>query len=247
MGEVLAYAIALYRCVVCFAIMRVIQAVFITGTTNALKHDEDLQSLKRQDEQNYVQRSFLQIFHALDMDKDGYLEWEDFQNIVNEPRIMDKFKTQDIDPYDLKRLFNYLDDGDGKISIDEFINGTLKARGEARCLELLHVLGDVRKLSKKFDSFVITSSYDKYEKLPFPPPPDCSTNSQLAFPERSIGISEDVSRGRNDLGELATRSGKLIGKFVPNEYAPIKGIGPRTPKKSVKKLERTASSALIQD
>jgi len=103
------------------------------------------------------------VFSAIDVSGDGEIDRSELHAVLQEPGMVQWFHTLDIDVSDVEEVFSILDDGDGKISAEEFINGIHKLRGSAKALDMVSLSTAVTKLAAKVE--MITGSATS-RKLP---------------------------------------------------------------------------------
>merc|ERR1712014_513914 len=118
--------------------------------------------------QRYMRKyhKLLQDFFAkLDQSGDGVVDLDEFDILLRDGDPMMKFwlSQLEIDYHDLHGLFELLDDGDGKISLEEFMAAALRLKGQAKSIDLwrmetklealqLAVLNSVEKLHNKSET-----------------------------------------------------------------------------------------------
>merc|ERR1719446_503515 len=77
------------------------------------------------------------MFEDLDEDQSGALSIEEFLECLDDFAFVRKMKLLDIDLEELPDIFEILDDGDGQVDQDEFIQGMMKMQGPAMSGEML--------------------------------------------------------------------------------------------------------------
>jgi len=143
----------LYRCVFMFAVVNVIRAVFITETSRVAASDDKIAIMKKQRMQEEYAQKLATIFTELDDSGDGQVDWEEFSQILEDDVMKRYLGTMEIDTSDVALLFKLLDGGDGTISSQEFCQGILKLKGEAKSIDILVLRKMIRKLDTKFEIF----------------------------------------------------------------------------------------------
>merc|ERR1712032_472502 len=74
----------------------------------------------------------------MDTSGDGSVTREEFKAALETPSMKFLLKGMEIDAGDIDVLFDYFeDDGDGQISIQEFIAGISKLRGAAKSIDVI--------------------------------------------------------------------------------------------------------------
>ncbi|CAE7196599.1 Ank2 [Symbiodinium pilosum] len=130
------YVFVVYRCVVGFAVLNVVSAVFIQQTMKVAQADQELVLKQRlRSEQAYAAK-MREFFDKLDTHHTGYLTWKEFSQVLRKPELRSWMATLELETYDLVNLFHMIDDGDGAITVAEFLDGAIRLRGVAKSLDL---------------------------------------------------------------------------------------------------------------
>eukprot|EP00438_Fugacium_kawagutii_P018245 Skav231327 [mRNA] locus=scaffold819:59420:59725:- [translate_table: standard] len=74
---------------------------------------------------------------------------EQLAHVLTLPNVHAHLETLDVDVQESAALFNLLDDGDGAVTRDEFINGIIHCKGQARAIDQLIMLSEMRQLAKR--------------------------------------------------------------------------------------------------
>ncbi|CAJ1382280.1 unnamed protein product [Effrenium voratum] len=138
-----------YITIVVFAIIRVISAIFLKDTLDAAQSDAEnlvVERLRKKDE--YVQK-LAGVFRAIDRSGDGMITEDRLSDMLSHPKVAAYFQTLDVDVQESKALFHIIDNGDGELTLDEFIDGIMRCKGQARSIDLLTVRTELRALDTK--------------------------------------------------------------------------------------------------
>merc|ERR1719362_2721018 len=154
LGEFTGGLFILYRCIMGFALMSVISAVFVQQTMSVVQMDNDIMILKKQKEAEQFNRKLKLLFSALDNNADGMLSRTEFDIITQDAELKVWMSALDIEPEDMEGLFNLLDTGDGMVSLDEFLMGATRVRGSAKSIDMVHVLATVSKLERSVSTMI---------------------------------------------------------------------------------------------
>eukprot|EP00913_Durusdinium_trenchii_P020446 g19207.t1 len=147
--EAFIYIFIFYRCLVGFAVLNVVSAVFVQQTMKVAQQDQEyMMNLKQKQAENYAQK-LKRFFTTLDSSGDGLVSWDEFAVLLHDPQLQIWMSTLDLETHDLVQLFQMIDDGDGEISVEEFIDGATRLRGMARSLDVAQVMTSIRKLDLK--------------------------------------------------------------------------------------------------
>merc|ERR1712157_356755 len=91
------------------------------------------------------------FFQQADADNSGQLSWEEFKTHLEDNRVKAYFQTLDLDIRKAHTLFKLLDrNGSGGVGIEEFLDGCLRLRGEAKSLDMNLVIYQLETLIKGF-------------------------------------------------------------------------------------------------
>merc|ERR1712050_122653 len=91
------------------------------------------------------------LFERMDQDGSGTISYDEIHDYLDHPKVESYFKALSLDASDMARLFGLLDaDGSGEINVEEFLDGCLRLKGNARSIDLHSLICDVRKLGERF-------------------------------------------------------------------------------------------------
>lgn len=125
-----------YRCILGFAVLNVVDSVFVQQTMRIATSDEQLAFKKKEQELASYTRKVKNLFATMDQSGDGVINFEEFSKLVQSPMLQFLLSQLDLEYHDLLSLFEFLDNGDGEITLSEFIEGAAKLRGSAKALDI---------------------------------------------------------------------------------------------------------------
>lgn len=152
-----------YRCLVGFAVLNVLNAVFIQQTMKVAQQDQELTMKQQQRSAAAYAARLCELFRRLDISGDGYLSWDEFSSIIREPELQSWLSTLEIEHHDAESLFRMMDNGDGEISIDEFTAGASRLKGPAKNIDVACIQVMVKRLAYKVDDLI--SSFNREGRL----------------------------------------------------------------------------------
>eukprot|EP00913_Durusdinium_trenchii_P004930 g4577.t1 len=119
----------LYRCVVGFALLNVVNAVFVQQTmqpacTKTASSDEELAFKQKERDVALYTRKVRKLFQSMDDSGDGALNLEEFAKLANSPKL--KFWMSQLE----------LEYHDGLITLAEFIDGAGRLKGSAKAIDV---------------------------------------------------------------------------------------------------------------
>merc|ERR1711920_904075 len=106
---------------------------------------------KRRATENYAKK-LKTLFDKLDVGGDGAITCDHFEALMKDPENRIVMSALGIDPTDVDAIFRLLDDGDGSLTAQEFVEGATRIRGQARAIDMAQLLSHARRLEHKFDS-----------------------------------------------------------------------------------------------
>jgi len=175
----------IYRCVLGFAVLNVVNAVFVQQTMKTASSDEDLAFKQKEKDVAMYTRKVKKLFQTIDVSGDGTINIEEFAKLVQSPKMKFWMSQLELEYHDLLSLFEFLDNGDGEITLMEFIEGASRLRGGAKALDVWRletklevlfeeVLGSIRVGSP---SYIINGDGEDQPQVV----PTVSNNVQQAF------------------------------------------------------------------
>lgn len=91
----------------------------------------------------------------MDTSGDGVITEEELQEIFEDPKAKAYLQGLDLEVHEGLSLFHMLDDGDGSITYEEFINGILRFKGQARSIDLIATHLDLKQLREEFAALIV--------------------------------------------------------------------------------------------
>lgn len=148
-NEGYAIIIVLYVVFVSFATMNVIRAVFILETQKLASSDEDILIMEKERQNQRLDANIAAVFKEIDGTGDGNMDFEEFNEVLNDHRVVTWLAALELDVGHCEGLFSLMDDGDGHISFHEFVAGVHRLKGAAKSIDVINMaskLKDVEKL-----------------------------------------------------------------------------------------------------
>jgi len=135
-----------YIVFVVFAMIRVISALFLKETLNQAARDADMMVRERSKKSSALKKELSELFDEADTSRDGVLSKEELAEVMSHPKVCLWLDELGIEVSDTSDLFELLDDGDGSITVEEFVNGISRLKGEARAKDLIKIMGVVHRI-----------------------------------------------------------------------------------------------------
>jgi hypothetical protein len=148
-GEEYTVIFLLYRCFAGFAILNVVQAVFIQSTMKVAQEDNDVMIMDRKRAQESYKRKLVHLFSQMDTSGDGAISHDEFRSMIRVQDICLLMGALGIDPSDLETLFRVLSNGKNEILIEDFIAGASKIRGNTKSIEIIQIMDHCRCIERQ--------------------------------------------------------------------------------------------------
>merc|ERR1712012_409567 len=120
--------VMLYVSGVVFAVISIIQALFLKDTLDAAANDAAAMVQASMMRRNETICKLAQVFLAADVDGDGVLSMQEFEDVISIPEVNGFLELLEINIGEVRTLFNILDTGDGCIDYEEFVGGIMRVK-----------------------------------------------------------------------------------------------------------------------
>jgi len=144
----------LYRCVLGFALIKVVSSMFIAETHRLCAHDKEMESLKKRRDSEIHKAQLRKLFGEVDKSGDGNVSRHELQVMLESKKLVQYVEKLGINPLHLQHLFAILEiDGEdgqeGYVKLEDFVAGVLKVGGSATAIDVFAVSKAVDRLSAK--------------------------------------------------------------------------------------------------
>mmetsp|Transcript_35329 Transcript_35329/g.100626 ORF Transcript_35329/g.100626 Transcript_35329/m.100626 type:complete len:290 (+) Transcript_35329:469-1338(+) len=126
-----------YIFLMCFGVLNVVVGAFVATTQQIASNDpEAAAKYAAWQTESYIHR-IRGFFVQADVDHTGTLSWAEFRKQLSKPKVRAYFQALDLDVSQAHELFGLLDvDGSGWITAEEFVDGVLRLKGQARSIDV---------------------------------------------------------------------------------------------------------------
>eukprot|EP00930_Biecheleria_cincta_P004603 TRINITY_DN105519_c0_g1_i1.p1 TRINITY_DN105519_c0_g1~~TRINITY_DN105519_c0_g1_i1.p1 ORF type:complete len:598 (-),score=89.61 TRINITY_DN105519_c0_g1_i1:86-1831(-) len=139
-----------YICLMILAMLNVLTGLCCEyAIENADSDRDDAIRAQLRDRKKWL-GNFRAMFQAIDMDNSGVVSAEELNEILMDEEFQAYLAHLNItvdEAHDLLVLFDK--DGDGAVSVDEFIQGCMRVKGQAKAVDVVRVMYEVRGMSKE--------------------------------------------------------------------------------------------------
>ncbi|CAJ1328722.1 unnamed protein product [Effrenium voratum] len=138
-----------YKLVIGFAAVGIINAVFMQETFKVAASDDKLMMRQKERDRMLHTKKMRTLFAAADESGDGFLDQEEFREIMTSPDIRTWLAAQELPIRDPDVLWKLLDDGDAELTADELVVGVERLKGTAKGIDLAAFIMEQREFQEK--------------------------------------------------------------------------------------------------
>uniref|UniRef100_A0A7S2BI91 EF-hand domain-containing protein n=1 Tax=Alexandrium andersonii TaxID=327968 RepID=A0A7S2BI91_9DINO len=145
------FAVFYFYIIFCLVgMLNVVTGIFVDSAVCTRTEDEVVECFT--EDQRRTSEEVRRIFKEADVDNSGSLSFEELSRHLENPWVKAYFSGLDIDPSEAGIIFSLMDtSGNNSISIDEFVDGTMKLKGHAKSIDVLSIMFDTVRFANKFD------------------------------------------------------------------------------------------------
>merc|ERR1712217_557599 len=90
----------------------------------------------------------VEMFMELDVSGDGILWKEEFTAIMENEAIIAWLDQMQVGSKDAEQLFEALADGDGEVTLSEFVTGVNRLKGEATAVDAMSLMASISRVGR---------------------------------------------------------------------------------------------------
>jgi hypothetical protein len=137
------------------AVLNIITGVFVDNAVQTAHTQREFLVEKQIEQKQKWLQEMKELFQEMDTQGAGSISLQTIQDFLKDARVESYFQALGLEPHDTERLFDHLDDDNsGEVSLDEFLQGCLRLRGQARSIDVYSVMHDVKTLTGRFDDLL---------------------------------------------------------------------------------------------
>lgn len=150
-SPVYTFAFSFYIVFVLFGVLNVMSAVFVE---HALKiRDRDLLIQSEMSQTDTFMKDMLELFQEADSNNNGWLTQEELHAYLMDPRVAAYMSGMQLDVSDVASMFELLDaNQSGGVEMHEFVLGTHRLKGHARCLDVIRLFQVMTSLQEQLNN-----------------------------------------------------------------------------------------------
>jgi len=134
---------------VVFGLLNVVNGLFVESACSIAKTDRTALIDSAIEEEMQFKQDMTEVFHIMDRNDNGFLEFEEFHSTVTDERVRAFFASLGLPCNDTLQFFTLLDkSGRGRLTLQEFLEGSEKLRGPSMTVDMMLLRYDVNKIMK---------------------------------------------------------------------------------------------------
>jgi len=135
-----------YKITAGFAVLSVINAVFLRQTMKVADRIDGYAIEETKKAAESYRKKVRELFNAMDTSGDGDVTFDEFAEICENESFRAWMKLLNISTKNVGELFGALDDGDGRITRNEFIDGMSRLDGSATAVDAMSMRAAQRRM-----------------------------------------------------------------------------------------------------
>jgi len=136
-----------YIVTIVFALFRIISALFLRDTLALAADDAHLAVQQKMTQKEKSAQQMLEFFTAADVSGDGVLSQEEFDNILRDEKVKAWLSLMGLDVHETSELFTLISNNTGCVDREQFVEGMLRLKGQARAEDVLQIVHSNRKIA----------------------------------------------------------------------------------------------------
>mmetsp|Transcript_137050 Transcript_137050/g.242239 ORF Transcript_137050/g.242239 Transcript_137050/m.242239 type:complete len:596 (-) Transcript_137050:47-1834(-) len=154
MGLGYGYCFLAYIVISLFGVLNVVTSIFVESVIRSAQHHKDVIVQDKEKEKYIAVRHMQEVFRQVDFDGSGHVTSEELEHFLGAPDLRRYMEALDVSAEDTRLLFRLLDrDGSHVIDIDEFCEGCLRLKGNARSIDMQTLIFQMKNFLSKWAEF----------------------------------------------------------------------------------------------
>eukprot|EP00928_Gymnodinium_smaydae_P095341 TRINITY_DN8186_c0_g1_i1.p1 TRINITY_DN8186_c0_g1~~TRINITY_DN8186_c0_g1_i1.p1 ORF type:complete len:603 (+),score=145.80 TRINITY_DN8186_c0_g1_i1:114-1922(+) len=138
-----------------FGVLNVVIGIFVDASNDISQKNREIVTKNEMDKNKNYAEHLRRFFHEADADNTGTLSWEEFEAYLQDTHVQAYFQSFELDVSQAKSLFKLLDmDESNDVEIDEFVQGCMRLKGQARSIDVNMLLYESEKILNKQNGFL---------------------------------------------------------------------------------------------
>lgn len=155
LSQAYGYLFLFYIVFIIFGVLNVVTGVFVDKALQIAGVDKEFVILEEMQRRHEDMHELQDFFQSVDEDCDGIITKEELRCCMGDSWLQGYLATMDIESNAMENLFNLLDlRGTGALSIQDFVAGCMKVRGNAKAVDLFAMTYEAKERHKIVSEFM---------------------------------------------------------------------------------------------
>eukprot|EP00929_Paragymnodinium_shiwhaense_P073986 TRINITY_DN37820_c0_g3_i3.p1 TRINITY_DN37820_c0_g3~~TRINITY_DN37820_c0_g3_i3.p1 ORF type:complete len:650 (+),score=152.12 TRINITY_DN37820_c0_g3_i3:54-2003(+) len=141
----------IYRLLINFALLKVINGIFMHETFRVAGSDDEIMILQKNRKTEMHIKKMTALFQEADESGDGLLEKQEFKDILADARVKTWLAAQELEIRDPDEVFTLVDPGRGVISAEDLVRGFSRLKGGAKSMDMVHLMRQMEQVVNRLD------------------------------------------------------------------------------------------------
>lgn len=152
-----------YKCIVGFAVLKVMTGVFLSQTFKVAAMDDELMIQTKERQEMYFRKKMSKLLRAADVDNVGFINLHQFQAAVEEPRVKLWLQSMDMKVQDASEVFAFIagdtsfragelsltSEEETVVSVDDLCRGIGQLKGQAQQVDMIALIAHCRHVREE--------------------------------------------------------------------------------------------------
>jgi len=144
-----------YAAFTILAVMNIITGVFVDNAVETARTQRDFLIQKEMELKEKYASEMRGLFQEMDKDGSGTISYSEVQHHLTDQRVQGYFAALGLDPNDTERLFRLIDDDEsGDVNINEFLDGCIRLKGQARSIDVYAIMRHIRDIENQLQGMM---------------------------------------------------------------------------------------------
>merc|ERR1712232_743959 len=161
-GEIYFLCYGFYVAFCLIGMLNVVTGIFVDSAVCTRTQDEVVDNYL--EDTRCASEEVRRIFKEADLDKSGTICYKELKKHLNDPWVKAYFAGLEIDPSEAQIIFSLIDiENNQEVTIDKFVDGTMKLKGHAKAIDILSLMFDHVRLQNKMNTLCSWIEDQMYE------------------------------------------------------------------------------------
>merc|ERR1719277_2653659 len=143
-------------------LLNLVTAIIVENARENSESDHAHAIREKEAEKSRSLRKLRRLFRAMDQDQSNSISWDEFQSSFKDPAVLEYWTLLNFSTEECAEVWQLIDDGDGVIEIDEFVDALTRMEGMASAKDLFRLQRSITMLHQSLDKIAGVRSLKKW-------------------------------------------------------------------------------------